>query len=480
LKRGRIAAVLAAAAWCPGHAGGIFVNSNQSAEYIRSFDRNSALDGADIAYYNMAGTARLPPGFTVNLSNQTILQRATVRPLGNPVLGGRTYRSGNPVWLVPNFHAVYRRQCWAWFTTLQTIGATAVRRWPNGLPSMDLAGKLAAGYGGAASGRIATDAYAAALAAGEAPAQAQAAAAAAGLDAASFPSRSWLKGSSYFLAWRLGAACRISPRFALALAGRLVWARQDVTGGVTGACTYDGLGNPAPVLIDVTSRAVGYSGEFGVNIYPAPELTLTLTCEMATPLRFRTTVREGKDGAGRLADGRRSRLDLPRTWRFGLGWQATPSLRASLGLNAYLEHSARMDLLDDPADGIDARRDYRNTYEQCAALECRLGPTWLVSLGVNVNQIGQRRSATLDTSLPGAHGNYLSLGAGARCQATDRLKFNFGVACTGFAHRYRNADAGDQRLQAAFAAGGAAISPDKEYDKRYLILAFGIEYHLPM
>jgi hypothetical protein len=396
------------------------------------------------------------------------------------VLGGRTYRSGNPVWLVPNFHAVYRRQCWAWFTTLQTIGATAVRRWPNGLPSMDLAGKLAAGYGGAASGRIATDAYAAALAAGEAPAQAQAAAAAAGLDAASFPSRSWLKGSSYFLAWRLGAACRISPRFALALAGRLVWARQDITGGVTGACTYDGLGNPAPVLIDVTSRAVGYSGEFGVNIYPAPELTLTLTCEMATPLRFRTTVREGKDGAGRFADGRRSRLDLPRTWRFGLGWQATPSLRASLGLNAYLEHSARMDLLDDPADGIDARRDYRNTYEQCAALECRLGPTWLVSLGVNVNQIGQRRSATLDTSLPGAHGNYLSLGAGARCQATDRLKFNFGVACTGFAHRYRNADAGDQRLQAAFAAGGAAISPDKEYDKRYLILAFGIEYHLPM
>ena len=96
MKRGRIAAVLAAAAWCPGHAGGVFVNSNQSAEYIRSFDRNSALDGADIAYYNMAGTARLPPGFTGNLSNQTILQRATVRPLGNPVLGGRTYGSVNP------------------------------------------------------------------------------------------------------------------------------------------------------------------------------------------------------------------------------------------------------------------------------------------------------------------------------------------------------------------------------------------------
>lgn len=358
MRSGPIAAVLAAAAWCPGHAGGIFVNSNQSAEYIRSFDRNSALDAADIAYYNMAGTVCLPPGLTGNLSNQTILQRATVRPLGNPVLGDRTYRSDNPVWLVPNFYLVYRHRRWAGFTALQTIGATAVRRWPSGLPSMDLAGKAAAGYGGPASARIASDAYAAALAAGATQAQAQAAGAGAGLNAAPFPSRSWLKGSSRFLAWRLGAACRISPRWAVAVAGRLVWARQDVSGGVAGACTYDGFADPAPVLIEVSS--------------------------------------------------------------------------------------------------------------------------WLVSLGVNINRIGQRRSATLDTSLPGAHGTYLSLGTGARYQASDRLRLTFGAACTGFAQRYRNADAGDRRLQAAFAANGAAISPDKEYDKRYLILAFGIEYHLAM
>ena len=482
--RGVIASALILLARIPGQAGGVFCNSSQSAEYIRSFDRNSAVDDADIVYYNMAGTVNLRPGFSFNLSNQTILQRATVRTLGNPVLGDRTYESRNPVWLVPNVYLAYRSGRWAGFTALETVGATAVRRWPDGLPSLDLAGKRAAGYGGACSGLIGADAYAAALANGSGPAGAQAAAAEAGLDASAFPSGSWLRGSSSFLAWRHGLAFRPGPRFALALAGRLVWARQDISGRVAGACSYDQAGHDlrgqSLILIEVSSRAVGYSAELGVNLYPDPETVLSLTCELATALRFRTAVRDGADGGERFTDGRRSRLDLPRTWRFGLGRQLTPDLRASLGVNAYLEHSARMDMLDDPADRIDSRRDYRDTWEETAALEYRLGPRWLVSAGVNVNQIGQRRSATLDTSLPGAHGDYLSLGTGFRYQPSERIKVNVGVACTGFRHRYRNADPeGDQSLHAGFAASGVAISPAKEYDKRYLIFAFGLEYHLP-
>ena len=433
-------------------AGGVFYNSNQSAEYIRTFDHNSAIDNADIVYYNMAGTVNLRPGLSFNLSNQTILQWATVRTLGNPVLGDRNYESRNPAWVVPNVYAVYRRHRWAVFTALETIGATQVRRWPEGLPTLDLAGKQAAGYGGAYSGLIGADAYQSVIRAGGSPAQAQAAEGAAGLDAGPFPSRSWLKGSSWWIAWRCGGAYRFSPRLALALAGRMVYSRQDITGGATGACTYQGSGhdlrNQASIPVDVTCRAAGYSGEVGLNLYPVAGLVLSLTYEMATALDFRTTVRDGQDGGGRFADGRRSRLDLPQVWRFGLGYQLTPALRASLGLNAYLEHSARMDMLDDPGDRIDSRRDYRNTHEESGALEYRVNPRWTVSLGVNVNQIGQDRSATLDTSLPGAHADYLGLATGFQYQPSDRLKFNFGLACTGFAHRYQHPDCqGDQALQ---------------------------------
>jgi hypothetical protein len=484
LPRGPIISVLAFAACVPAHPGGVFYNSNQSAEYIRSFDRNSALDAPDIAYYNMAGTVRLPPGLSLGFSNQAILQWATVRTLGNPVLGERNYESRNPAWLVPDGFAVYRRGTWALFTSLQALGATAVRRWRDGLPSLDLAAKQAAGYGGAFSQLIGADAAAGVLAAGGTPAQAQAAATAAGLDTTPFPSGSWLKGSLRFLAWRLGAARRLGPRFALGVAGRLVFARMDIQGGATGACTYDqdghDLRNQSQVAVDVTARAAGCSGEVGANFYPSERMVFSLTYEMATGLGFRTAVRNLADGGGRFTDGRLAHLDLPQAWRFGFGWQITPGLRVSAGANAYLEHAARMDLLDDPADGIVARRDYRDTWEESAAVEFRPVPRWLLSLGVNVNQIGQTRAATFDASLPGAHARYLSLGMGFRYQATGRLRLNAGAAVTGFEHRFQWADPEtDQALQARFAAAGVTTDPRKEYDKRYLILAFGVDYHLP-
>lgn len=484
MARGLIASALAFAAVLPGHAGGVFINSNQSADYIRSFERNSALDGADIAYYNLAGTVRLRPGWTVNASNQILFQRATVRTLDNPVLGGRTYVSDNPIWVVPNVYAVYRQGDWAAFTSLQSIGATAVRHWPGGLPNLDLAAKRAAGYGGATSQLIGADAYAAVLAAGGTPEQAQAAATAAGLDPGPFPCRSWARGTCTFLAWRHGAAVRLTPWLSAGLAGRLVYARQDLRGEAVGTCTYNQAGHDRReedhLPFDATNRALGYSGEAGVDLFPAEGWVVSLTYEMATGLGFRTTVRGGQDGGGRFVDGRRARLDLPQAWRLGLGWQVSPRWRLALGLNAYLEHRAAMDLLDDPDAGIVAHRDYRNTWEEAIALECRLDPRWLLSAGANVNQIGQARAATLDVSLPGAHADYLSFGAGFRYEPTDRWRFTAGVSWTGFARKLRWADRlGDQPLQERLAAAGVAAAPRKEYDKQYLIVAFGVEFHLP-
>ena len=53
----------------PAIAGGIFVNSQQSAEYVRLFNRNAATDNADIAYYNMAGLTKMKDGQYLNGSN---------------------------------------------------------------------------------------------------------------------------------------------------------------------------------------------------------------------------------------------------------------------------------------------------------------------------------------------------------------------------------------------------------------------------
>ncbi len=465
----------------PATAGGIFYNSNQSAEYFRTFDRNSAIDNGDIVYYNMAGTVRLNEGWTFNFSNQSIFQKATVRTKDNPVVGDRTYESNNPALLVPNFYGSYRKGDWAFFTGIETIGATAIREWKDGLPTLDLAGKQMAGYGSAFSGVIAGDAYAAALLAGKTPAQAQAAAVAAGLDASYFTADSNLKGSSYYIAWRHGAAYRINPYLSLALAGRLVMARQDIVGRVDAACTYNQFGHDlrqqSRLLIDTTAKASGYSGEIGLDFYPNDKTVINLTYEMATRLDFKTTVRNGKDGNGLFVDGSRARLDLPQTLRFGLGYQVTPALRASVGVNAYLEKSVDFSMLDNPANGNDHTKDYKNTVEESASIEYRVNPKWLWSVGLNFNQIGQAKSSTIDTSIPGGHANYLSIGTGFQYQVSDRLKFNLGLGHTRFVSPYENADVqGDQKIKATFAANGVTVDPRKEYDKQYIIVAFGLDY----
>jgi hypothetical protein len=308
---------------------------------------------------------------------------------------------------------------------------------------------------------------------------------AAALDAGPFSAHSWLRGSSCFLAWRHGVAWRCSPRFALALAGRLVTASQEVRGGADGACSYDQDGHDlrgtAGLRVDVSQRALGYSGEACVDFFPAAEVVLSLTCELATPLEFHTRVRAGADGGGRFVDGSRARLDLPQVWRFGIGWPAAPALRLSAGVNLYREGAARMDLLDDPAAGIDARRDYRDSWEGAAALAWRLDERRLLRAGILYTRIGQGRAAVLDTSPPGAHADYLSLAAGGCWQLTPRLRANAGVAWTAFVRPLEQADgAGDRALRDAYAAAGLAIEPRKRYDKRYLTLALGVEWRLPL
>jgi hypothetical protein len=55
-------------------AGSLDYLSNQSARYAMTFSRNAATDAADIVAYNPAGTALLPQGLSIDISNQTLIK----------------------------------------------------------------------------------------------------------------------------------------------------------------------------------------------------------------------------------------------------------------------------------------------------------------------------------------------------------------------------------------------------------------------
>jgi len=482
MLRGMLMTALALGAMPPLLGGGIIYNNNQSAEYLRTFDRNSAVDNADIVYYNMAGTPSLKPGWTLNVSDQMLSRKATVATVGNPVLGGRTYAMDEAALQFPDVYAAYRSNDWALFGGLENLGATAVGNWKQGLPSLDLSAMQQAGYGQTqTSGVIAADAYAQAITQGATPTQAQAAATAAGLSSQSFQAASTLKGSSSFVALRAGGALQVTPEFAMAMALRYVSARQDLAGSADGYCTYNqyhhNLADHMRTVLDVTDRAHGLSAEFGFDLRPAPGVVLALTWERSTKLAFSTAVIDGEDGGGLFVNGTQARLDLPEVVRFGAGWQKTPRTRLALSVNAYREGRAHLGLLNNPEFGVNAGRAYGNSYEEAASVEQRLSPRWLVSFGLDLNQLGQRRSATVDTSLTGGQDTTLSEGAGFQYQASERLKLNVGLAHTAFLHPYRVADAGDTQLATAFATQNVPISPGKEYNKEYIIFAVGLDYH---
>lgn len=410
------------AAVTPLFAGGIFYNSNQSAEYFRTYERNAATDNADAVYYNMSGTTKMKDGLYVNGSNQFLFQEATVKTENNLALGDKTYKSDNPVWLCPNLYILYKKDNWSVFSGFETIGATAIREWKDGLPTLDLLSIQNGGSG-----------------------------------------ESYLKGSSYYAAWRIGGAYQFNELISVAACGRMVYSQQQVEGYI-----MTGLGKNE---FDYTDEALGYSGEVNMDIFPVKGMTVSLTYEMATPLEFERNVNGGKNGGGMVIDGEKKHLDLPQAIRFGVSYNVSEQFRVEFGVDAYLEKYANFERLDDATAGIDSDKAYGNTYEEGLTFEYTFNKMFLGSIGFNLTQIGQKESATVDISSPGAHADYWSVGIGGQITPVEDLKINIGVGYTGFQNTYKNSDAYDQAVY-----GMTGTLPTKEYNKQYIIVAIGAEY----
>ncbi|HPP94052.1 MAG TPA: hypothetical protein PKX79_01570 [Spirochaetota bacterium] len=422
MKKLTFVAAMLLCAVSPLMAGGIFYNSNQSAEYFRTFARNAATDNADIVYYNMAGTVKMEDGLYVNASNQFFLQKATVETQNNLLLGEKTYTSDNPVFFCPNLYVLYKQSNWSIFTGLETIGATAIREWKDGLPTLDLLSLQSGGSG-----------------------------------------NSYLKGSSYYFAWRVGGAYQMNDLFSVAVAGRVVTSQQAVEGYIDTAY--------GKTEFDYTDKALGYSGEIGFDLFPMKNLVLSLTYEMATPLKFERNINDGKDMGGQFKDGEKKNLDLPQALRFGVSYNVTEAFRVEFNFDTYFEKYVNFNRLDDPVAGIDADDAYENTYAQGLAFEYKFNEMFLASIGFNLTQIGQKKSSTVDISIPGGHADYWSVGIGGQVTPIKDLKINMAVEYTGFQKTYSNSDFYDKQVYSL-----TGTMPSKKYNKEYINMAIGVEY----
>lgn len=185
-------------------AGGLITNTNQSAAWVRLPSRNASV-GIDAVYYNPAGLMKLENGFHVSISNQSILQKRTVKnyyggPGGLYGLNEQTYNGTVNAPLFPSIYAAYKLDKFAFSFGFNPIGGGGGAEFKKGLPSFemspsDLVPSLAASYG--------ADAYK--------------------LDA-------YFKGSSTFLGYQGGVSYKVNDMISVAVGLRYVTAKNTYEG----------------------------------------------------------------------------------------------------------------------------------------------------------------------------------------------------------------------------------------------------------
>ncbi|MBC8403157.1 MAG: hypothetical protein H8E14_16850 [Candidatus Marinimicrobia bacterium] len=117
-------------------AGGIVTNTNQSADFTRTLNRNASTD-LDAVFFNPAGLSKLDDGFHLYLSNQTISQgreiTSDVSFLNAEKFEGTTFA---PVF--PNFYLAYKMNRLTFAAGFTPIGGGGSAEFPDGLPSFEV------------------------------------------------------------------------------------------------------------------------------------------------------------------------------------------------------------------------------------------------------------------------------------------------------------------------------------------------------
>ena len=89
-------------------------------------------------------------------------------------------------------------------------------------------------------------------------------------------------------------------------------------------------------------------------------------------------------------DGAKFHSDIPAIFSIGLGYELTPDLRLNISGNYYFEKQADLDGAEDLIDS--------NTYNFSAGLEYKLTEKFLLSAGIEVNQISVSEDYQSDLS----------------------------------------------------------------------------------
>jgi long-chain fatty acid transport protein len=374
--------------------GGIVTNTNQSAEFLRTLNRNAST-GLDAAYYNPAGLTQLDDGFYAYVSNQTIFQTRTIKSssaalsaLGFPLHD--EYVGETTVPFYPNIYLIHKMDKLAFAGGLTVIGGGGTATYDDGLASFEALalGKAASGlanYGVGPSG------YA--------------------IDAE-------FDGSSTYLGFQGEIAYAVNEMVSLAVGARFVTATNKYEGcldAVFDVFPPDIIGPVFPYLVEVDVEQTGtaITPIFGLNLIPTEGVNIGFRYEHLTPLELENNTTE--DGTGLFSDGEKTQADMPAMVAAGVSYQASDAVSVEGSLTYYMNTGADWDGRED---------DVENGYEAGAALEFAVSDVLAVSGGVLYSVSGAQDEYQTDQSYSL---DSFSVAAGVEYKVNDSITVNVGV-----------------------------------------------------
>ncbi len=456
-------------------AGGIVTNTNQSAQYIRTLNRNASTC-IDAAYFNPAGLTKLEDGIYISLNNQSIIQ---TREITNTLLGDKTFEGKVAAPLFPSAYLAYKTGSLAFSAGVMPIGGGGSADFAEGLPSFETkVAELAD-----ALEEVGVTGYE--------------------LDMA-------FEGTSLYMGGQVGVSYKVNDMISIAAGARLVSASNSYTGHLTGIKINPGGGSmiPAPTfftgaaveytnaanaatllasyyttigmpdsaaywttvagaatqsaaemtayaaatsdleLEDATKKGTGFTGIVGVNLSPMDGLNVGIRYEMMTKLELETE--SDVDIEGVIEDGAKENYDMPAMLALGVCYMVTPALKADAGFNYYMNTGVGWDGTTRNVDNLE------NGFDVGAAFEYTLSEALKASVGCLYSSSGAKKAyqTDLDYSI-----NSTSVGLGVAYRLSDNLELNLGGSNT-------------------FYIEGENAAGTEKYLKTALVFAIGVNYSL--
>lgn len=335
-------------------AAAIYENVNQSAEFIRTLNRNASTD-VDAAFFNPAGLVFMKQnGLFLSFTDQFITQKSTVKESNSMstvyMTGGAPYSFEGTAraYVFPTLHIVYKKDDLAYFFSIMPIEGGS---YANGIGMPDIQ-KMAIFYAFEILQKIPDP-----------------------LQPNGYKADAKITGGEFAIGPTIGGAYALNKNVSIGLGIRFIYeygkSNIDLTyTQLTGASNNNHANDPAFSPTKFTSTATGTAWGFlaSMHLMPVEELHIGLRWEYYTHLTMEQDVQKSGALVSFLPnDGDTSKKTFPMVFAVGISYQFLPKLKIEPDLTYFFNKAANWDGQVNPATGT--KQNYNNGYDIGIAIE---------------------------------------------------------------------------------------------------------------